>query len=291
MGAFKNIIVAFITLAVVTGSFSVAYAAEPLAPKATMADSVKAAGKNHVMVIAHRGTPRDNPEHSITGYHQAVSDGSIFLEADIVMSKDGVLYVTHDDNLKRTTGKNIFVSKSASKQLDKIKFSNGDKLLRLSELFDEFGKDAFYVLETKSDKLPPAKAREMDKKFVRLVEKYKMRKRVMLQSQSVASLKRIHSELKNISFMYISERDAKPDLPKAVKALPGFVDAVSISHTKASKRSVQAVRARKMKVALYTVDSKKDIEKAMRYKPDMLFTNDTKKLIKYLSAVPPSIRD
>jgi glycerophosphoryl diester phosphodiesterase len=123
----------------------------------------------------------------------------------------------------------------------------------------------------------------MDKKFVRLVETYKMRKRVMLQSQSVASLKRVHAGLKNISFMYISERVAASDLPKALKALPGFVDAVSISHSKVTKKSVQAVRARKMKVALYTVDSKKDMEKAMRYKPDMLFTNDTKKLVKYLS--------
>jgi glycerophosphoryl diester phosphodiesterase len=283
MRVLKHIIVTFITLAVVCGSFTVAYAVEPLAPKATMADSVKASGKNHVMVIAHRGTPSNNPEHSMTGYHQAVNDGSIFLEADIVMSKDGVLYATHDDNLKRTTGKNIFVSESASKKLDKVKFRNGDKLLRLSELFDEFGDDAFYVLETKSNKLSPAKARTMDKKFVQLVEKYKMRKRVMLQSQSIASLKRIHAELKNISFMYISESDASLDLPKAIKALPGFIDVVSVSHAKASKKFVQTVHARKMKVALYTVDSKKDMKKAMRYKPDMLFTNDTKKLVKYLS--------
>jgi glycerophosphoryl diester phosphodiesterase len=283
MRVLKTIIVACITLAAVCGSFSVAYAAEPLAPKATMADSVKASGKNHVMVIAHRGTPSNNPEHSISGYHQAVSDGSIFLEADIVMSKDGVLYATHDDNLKRTTGKNIFVSKSTAKKLDKIKFRNGDKLLRLSELFDEFGDDAFYVLETKSHNLSPAKARAMDKKFVRLVEKYKMRKRVMLQSQSVASLKRIHAGLKNISFMYISERDAASDLPKTIKALPGFIDVVSISHAKVSQKSVRAAHARKMKVALYTVDSKKDMKNAMRYKPDMLFTNDTKKLVKYLS--------
>jgi glycerophosphoryl diester phosphodiesterase len=110
-----------------------------------------------------------------------------------------------------------------------------------------------------------------------------MRKRVMLQSQSLDSLKRIHADLKNISFMYIGESVAQSDLPKTIKALPGFIDIVSISHAKASKKFVRAARARDMKVALYTVDSKKDIENALRYNPDMLFTNDTKKLVKYLS--------
>ncbi|MDR1197300.1 MAG: glycerophosphodiester phosphodiesterase [Candidatus Nomurabacteria bacterium] len=261
--------------------FFVYAAAKPLAPKSTMSKSVKASSKNHVMLIAHRGGSPKHPESSLSAYYSAISSGSIFLEPDIVPSKDGVLFVTHDNNLKHLTGKNITVSKTTSKKLDRIKLRNGERLMRLSEMFNNFGDDVFYVVEPKSYYVSPRSARKMDKKLIKLIKKYGLEKRVMIQSQSMSSLKFIHSKLRSVPYMYITQ-NVKVDLIKKIKSLPSFIDVVSVPYVKASKSVLRVAHKSNIKVALYTIKDKSSMKKAMRHKPDIIFTDNVKLSIKYL---------
>jgi glycerophosphoryl diester phosphodiesterase len=55
------------------------------------------------LVIGHRGAPGHLPEHSAAGYRLAVELGADAVETDVVMSKDGVLVVRHENELSRTT--------------------------------------------------------------------------------------------------------------------------------------------------------------------------------------------
>jgi glycerophosphoryl diester phosphodiesterase len=56
------------------------------------------------MVIAHRGGPtRDYPENAIETFERTLRAGARVLEADIVESRDGVLFLMHDDTLERTS--------------------------------------------------------------------------------------------------------------------------------------------------------------------------------------------
>ncbi len=54
------------------------------------------------LVIAHRGNSRIAPENTMPAYRKAVEVGADILEADINMSKDGELVMTHDYILGRT---------------------------------------------------------------------------------------------------------------------------------------------------------------------------------------------
>ncbi len=54
-------------------------------------------------VIAHRGSTFWTPEETEAAYRWARNMGADYLEADIQVSKDGVILALHDDNLKRTT--------------------------------------------------------------------------------------------------------------------------------------------------------------------------------------------
>ncbi|WP_287827403.1 glycerophosphodiester phosphodiesterase family protein [Bacteroides sp.] len=54
-------------------------------------------------VIAHRGSTFWTPEETEAAYRWAREMGADYLEADIQVSKDGVILALHDDNLKRTT--------------------------------------------------------------------------------------------------------------------------------------------------------------------------------------------
>ncbi|WP_260962387.1 glycerophosphodiester phosphodiesterase [Pseudomonas citri] len=60
-------------------------------------------GIPHPAVIAHRGASFDAPESTAAAYRLARDLGADYLELDLQRSKDGVLFVLHDDSLLRTT--------------------------------------------------------------------------------------------------------------------------------------------------------------------------------------------
>ncbi len=57
--------------------------------------------KQPAMVILHRGASRFGPENTLEGYAAAMDRGADGCEFDIRRSKDGVLYLHHDDDLGR----------------------------------------------------------------------------------------------------------------------------------------------------------------------------------------------
>lgn len=54
-------------------------------------------------MIGHRGAPGHLPEHSLDSYRLAIRMGADAVETDVVMSRDGVLVVRHENELSRTT--------------------------------------------------------------------------------------------------------------------------------------------------------------------------------------------
>ncbi|KAB0560027.1 glycerophosphodiester phosphodiesterase, partial [Pseudomonas palleroniana] len=79
--------------------FGQTQASEAPSPKALAALQ----GIPHPAVIAHRGASFDAPESTAAAYKLARDLGADYLELDLQRSKDGVLFVLHDDSLLRTT--------------------------------------------------------------------------------------------------------------------------------------------------------------------------------------------
>ncbi len=55
------------------------------------------------IVIAHRGASGYLPEHTLAGKSLAIGMGADYVEQDVVLSKDNVLFVCHDIHLETTT--------------------------------------------------------------------------------------------------------------------------------------------------------------------------------------------
>ncbi|MFT4083875.1 MAG: glycerophosphodiester phosphodiesterase family protein [Nocardioides sp.] len=55
------------------------------------------------LVIGHRGAPGYLPEHSLESYRLALRQGADALETDVVMTRDGVMILRHENELSRTT--------------------------------------------------------------------------------------------------------------------------------------------------------------------------------------------
>lgn len=61
-------------------------------------------------ITAHRGLSAKAPENTLYAFSDAIDAGADLIELDVQQTKDGVLVVLHDQNLRRTTGvkKNIW---------------------------------------------------------------------------------------------------------------------------------------------------------------------------------------
>ncbi len=74
-----------------------------------------------VEVIGHRGACALRPEHTLGAYAQAIAAGADYVEPDLVISRDGVLIVRHENEISETTDVRRhpeFAARRATKLID-----------------------------------------------------------------------------------------------------------------------------------------------------------------------------
>src|SRR6478752_4361743 len=77
--------------------------------------------RTHPLVIGHRGAPGYRPEHSRSSYELALQLGVDAVEPDVVVSRDGVLVVRHENEISGTTDvadRPEFADRRATKTID-----------------------------------------------------------------------------------------------------------------------------------------------------------------------------
>ncbi|MFZ4069335.1 MAG: glycerophosphodiester phosphodiesterase [Caulobacterales bacterium] len=75
----------------------------------------------HPLVIAHRGASGYRPEHTRAAYRLAIAQGADFIEPDLVVSKDGVLFARHENEISETTdiaARPEFAARRTTKEID-----------------------------------------------------------------------------------------------------------------------------------------------------------------------------
>ena len=59
--------------------------------------------RGHPQIVAHRGSSRDEPEHTLGAYRRAIDEGADALECDVRLTADGHLVCVHDRRVDRTS--------------------------------------------------------------------------------------------------------------------------------------------------------------------------------------------
>ena len=98
---------------------------------------------SEVTITSHRGYSAKAPENTLPSFEAAIEANADCAELDVQMTKDGVVMLTHDTNLKRTTGKDANIYDLTYEQVRKLdagaffseKFS-GTKIPTLQEVMD-----------------------------------------------------------------------------------------------------------------------------------------------------------
>ncbi len=140
-------------------------------------------------LMAHRGGGGVNPENTLEAFGAAYRAGIRYFELDIHASRDGVLMVCHDDDLRRTTDVAGAIREMSCAEIARADagyafsldgaFPLRGKGVRVPKLVDVLGlfDDAFFVIEIKQ--VQPSIAAALD----RALSATSTRQRVLVASE------------------------------------------------------------------------------------------------------------
>ncbi|PIC63298.1 hypothetical protein CSV79_12455 [Sporosarcina sp. P13] len=75
-------------------------------------------------VFAHRGASGSHVENTMSAFKAAVKKGADGIELDVQQTKDGELFVIHDDNMLRLTGVDQQIDQLTATELQRMKVGN-----------------------------------------------------------------------------------------------------------------------------------------------------------------------
>lgn len=166
------------------------------------------------VIIAHRGASAYHPENTMSAFRSAVEMGAEMIELDILLSKDGVPVVIHDETLERTTNR---IGKAADFDLKDLLtldagswFSEkhtGEPIPTLEEVL-EFAKGRIALnIEIKTEAVTDNTLGGIEEKALELVKKHGMQNHVLFSSFDYRALTHLRELDVDIPTALLYEKD------------------------------------------------------------------------------------
>ncbi|MGW0596497.1 glycerophosphodiester phosphodiesterase [Streptomyces sp. NPDC002776] len=242
-------------------------------------------------VLAHRGASAYAPENTLAAVDAAARLGIRWVENDVQRTKDGVLVVLHDDNLRRTTDvEEVFPGRAPWKvkdftaaeiaRLDAGSWFGpayaGARVPTLEQYMDRVERHRQkLLLEIKNPGLYPGIERQTLK--VLGTEGWLDRRhlgRLIVQSFSADSVRTVHDLKPAVKTGFLGTPSVA-DLPRYAE----FTDQINPSHTSLSTGYVAAVHGftgahgKPLEVFTWTVDDAVNARRVAGYGVDGIITN------------------
>lgn len=220
-------------------------------------------------IIAHRGTSGESLEHSFESYDKAISQGITNIEQDIVISADGTLYVSHDLNAARMTGDGRAFSAMSDSEIDSITTKAGYKTLKLSEVFDRYGRDIRYIIELKSSDQATIDS------FTALVNSYGMADNIVAQCFHLDALQKLEEIYPDMPKLYLCETGGEFEQGYNQP----YVDIVSVKYNMMSEDIAARTHDAGKQLSAWTIDTEDSIKKAISIGVDIYFTDSIERAL------------
>jgi glycerophosphoryl diester phosphodiesterase len=248
-----------------------------------------------VINVGHRGASGRAPEHTFAAYDLALTLGADYIEQDLQLTKDGILVALHDPTLDRTArGSAANCSGLVSeKRLAQIKTCDvgqwfndrfpeyarpeyeGLTIPTLEEVFQRYGHRARYYIETKN----PDEAPGMEEALLRLMTRYDLRnpaaeqRRVLIQSFSAASLRKIHTIDAALPLIQLFPNADRATIHGALDEVRDYAVGIGPARASVDRSLVEAAHARCLAVHPYTVNDVAEMRALVALGVDGMFTN------------------
>lgn len=240
-----------------------------LALAATTAEAEKPAPPKRALICAHRGASAVAPENTLAAFRMADELGADSFELDVTLTSDGVPVLMHDNSVDRTTNGKGAVGSLTYAEIRKLDAGSwkgerfkGEPVPTLDDALRTRGR--LYVnIELK---YAGDKTQEHAEKAVRVIEKYKAEKAVIISSFSadlLAAVKRVNPAIRT-GFLYFGKTPEK---------MPENIDAVHPHSATVDADYMKWAREKGYAVNVWTVNDPKEMTRLMDLGVDSIITD------------------
>lgn len=226
---------------------------------------------DHPVISAHRGDSVSAPENTIPAFESAIENKADFAELDVQQTKDGVIVVMHDSNLKRTTGlnKNIWeVTYDEIKDLDAGSWFSkeyaGTKIATLDEVLKLCKGEIQLNIELK----PTGHEVDFEKSVVDLIYENEFESDCVIASMKYPSLVKVKEYAPELTTVYVTTVAYG-----SIQALE-CADAFSIESTFATNSMVNRIHEQGKQVYAWTVNNEDKIQSMIDVGVDNIITDN-----------------
>ena len=226
--------------------------------------------EDHTEITAHRGASVAAPENSLASVKQAIADKSDWVEIDVQESSDGVVFVAHDEDLKKAAGVGLMIWDSTAEELRKVDIG--------SKVSPEFAGEPVPTLE---EVLLACKGKvgvnielkyyghdqNLEQRVIELVEKHGMEDDVLIMSLKYDGIQKVRKLRPNWTIGLLSAV-AVGDLTEV------DADFLAVNTGISTRRFIRLARKRGKDVHVWTVDDPITMSTMISRGAKSLITND-----------------
>jgi glycerophosphoryl diester phosphodiesterase len=254
-----------------------------------------------ILVHGHRGARARRPENTIPAFQYAIEQGVDALEMDMAVTKDNVIVISHDPILEPP----VCTGPAATAVIHQLTLAEvgrwdcgavrnprfatqqtipGTRIPTLDDVFQLAGRGNFdYNIETKSFPDKPEYTPPPDE-FARMVlahiRKYKLEKRIILQSFDFRTLVAMRKLAPEIRLSALTESDPRDFAAIATEA--GKAEIVSPEFHLVTPAKVEAAHHAGLQIVPWTANTPADWDLLIQAKVDAIISDDPAELIAYL---------
>ncbi|MGE0102327.1 MAG: glycerophosphodiester phosphodiesterase [Blastocatellales bacterium] len=234
-----------------------------------------------MLIIAHRGASRAEPENTLRAFDLAIRQGAQMIELDLHLTADGHVVVIHDPELDHTTDLTGRVDQLTLDQVRRADAGKGERIPTLDETLDlTLGRVRLY-LEIKD----PRAAEET----LRMIRARNCRDACLLASFDLPLMRRLGREVNDIELGVILGNETINPVVRWREAFPWLAlrdiryDVLCMQVELCYGMLVRKMKASGRKVYVWTADEDKQFERMIGYEVDGIVTNVPDRLNNYLS--------
>ncbi len=147
-----------------------------------------------VSITAHRGASGNAPENTLAAVQRAIDDGTDWVEIDVQESKDGVVVVAHDSDLKKVAGADVRIWEATADELRGVDIGSyfgpefqDERVPTLAEVLTACRGKAGLNIELKYY----GHDQDLERKVVELVEEHGMESDVVVMSLKAEGIQKV----------------------------------------------------------------------------------------------------
>ncbi|CAM4215206.1 glycerophosphoryl diester phosphodiesterase [Paenibacillus endophyticus] len=222
-----------------------------------------------VLLSAHRGDSMAAPENSLRAVRSSVEQGVDAVEIDVQLTKDGVVVLHHDYNMRRMAGVSKQVSELSYDEVASLSIGPGseegdeiDRIPMLAEVLAEVQGKAKLIVDLK----PYGAGEELAKAVVTLIEQFDMIEDCYIQSfdrQTLQQIRSLNPDIKIGQILYFAVGD--------LSLLD--VDFYTIEQVMLTEAFVERAHKKGREVWVWTVNSERNLREVLKFEIDGIITD------------------